>query len=156
MPRGKKAAPSTAPAAVSKAAPKPVSKRAPKAAPPPPVQEAKTRKPRTTDPDERIALVDKRIEELNKTIADRRELIAKTEVTQNQRRDALQKNEEMLSDAQAKRARIVASKEAGGTKALNRQTKAEEKAKMAALLEAIKASGKSLDDVLAEFAGDEG
>lgn len=117
------------------------------------MEEPKQRKPRTTDPDERIALVDKRIAEMEQTIADRRDLIGKTEITLNQRREALAKTEEMLAAAQAKRERIVGSKKAGSIKAYNRQVKAEEKAKMEAILEALKASGKSLDDVLAAISG---
>ncbi len=134
MPRGKKAAP---------------------AKPPVVVKETKTRKQRTTDPDERIALVDKRIDELEKTIADRRALIAKTETVLDQRRDALVKTEEMLASAQAKKQRIVGSKEAGSIKAYNRQVKATEKAKVSELMEMLKASGKSLDDVLAVLKDEE-
>ena len=70
---------------------------------------AQHRRPRTTDPDARIALVDKQIQRLETLNANRRELIAKTEEKLNQRKEALCKSEAMLENARAKRERIVES-----------------------------------------------
>lgn len=66
---------------------------------------------RTTDPDARIAMVEKQIERLETLNASRRELIAKTEEKLNQRKEALRKSEAMLEAARAKRERIIEYKE---------------------------------------------
>ena len=110
------------------------------------------RRPRTTDPDARIALVDKQIQRLETLNANRRELIAKTEEKLNQRKDALCKSEAMLENARAKRERIVAFKERSSmTKAEKAAMRAEERAKMTALMDALKKKGISLDDIIQEL-----
>ena len=70
------------------------------------------RRPRTTDPDARIALVDKQIQRLETLNENRRELIAKTEEKLNQRKDALCKSEAMLENARPSVSALSRSKSA--------------------------------------------
>lgn len=110
------------------------------------------RRPRTTDPDARIALADKQIQRLEALNENRRELIAKTEEKLNQRKTALSKSEAMLENVRAKRERIIAFKErAAMSKAEKAAYRAEERAKMAALMDALKKKGISLDDIIQEL-----
>ena len=79
-------------------------------------------------------------------------MIAKTEEKLNQRKDALCKSEAMLENARAKRERIVAFKERSSmTKAEKAAMRAEERAKMTALMDALKKKGISLDDIIQEL-----
>lgn len=109
------------------------------------------RRPRTTDPDARIALVDKPDSAFGNAQATAR-IVAKTEEKLNQRKDALCKSEAMLENARAKRERIVAFKERSSmTKAEKAAMRAEERAKMTALMDALKKKGISLDDIIQEL-----
>lgn len=114
--------------------------------------EIKARKPRTTDPDARIALVDVQIQRLEKLNESRRELISQTEKKLNERKEALNKSEIALQNAREKRERIVAFKERGAmTKEERAARRASEKAKITELLEAMKATGISLDDLISKL-----
>ena len=110
------------------------------------------RRRRTTDPDARIAMVEKQIERLETLNASRRELIAKTEEKLNQRKEALRKSEAMLEAARAKRERIIEYKERSAmSKAEKAALRAEEKAKVSALMDALKKKGITLDDIIQEL-----
>ena len=112
--------------------------------------EIKARKPRTTDPDARIALVDVQIQRLEKLNESRRELISQKKL--NERKEALNKSEIALQNAREKRERIVAFKERGAmTKEERAARRASEKAKITELLEAMKATGISLDDLISKL-----
>lgn len=111
--------------------------------------EIKARKPRTTDPDARIALVDVQIQRLEKLNESRRELIAQTEKKLNERKEALNKSEIALQNAREKRERIVAFKERGAmTKEERAARRTAEKAKIAELLDVMKTTGISMDDLI--------
>ena len=114
--------------------------------------EIKARKPRTTDPDARIALVDGQIQRLEVLNDNRRRLIWQTEKKLKERKDALHRSEIALQNAREKRERIVALKERGSmTKEERAARRAAEKAKMTELLEAMKATGISMDDLIAKL-----
>lgn len=116
----------------------------------------KSRKPRTTDPDARIAMVEKQIERLETLNASRRELIAKTEEKLNQRKEALHKSEDMLENARAKRERIVHFKERRAMSKEERAAqRAEEKAKINKLLEALRATGIGVDEMIEKLSAKE-
>lgn len=111
--------------------------------------ETKVRKPRTTDPDARIALVDEQIHRLEKLNESRRELIAQTEKKLNERKEALNKSEIALQNAREKRERIVAFKERSAmTKEERAARRTAEKAKIAELLDVMKTTGISMDDLI--------
>jgi len=108
----------------------------------------KTRKPRTTDLDERLAMANSAIERLEKLNAERRELIAKTRAKLEQRENALVKSEAQLQTVLKKRERILKQK---NRPVSQREAKAAEKAQVQALMDAIKKSGKSIEEVLSSL-----
>lgn len=111
--------------------------------------ETKVRKPRTTDPDARITLVDEQIHRLEKLNESRRELIAQTEKKLNERKEALNKSEIALQNAREKRERIVVFKERSAmTKEERAARRTAEKAKIAELLDVMKTTGISMDDLI--------
>lgn len=118
--------------------------------------EIKARKPRTTDPDARIALVDGQIQRLEVLNDNRRRLIWQTEKKLNERKDALHRSEIALQNAREKRERIVALKERGSmTKEERAAQRAEEKAKINKLLEALKATGIGVDEMIEKLSAKE-
>ena len=112
--------------------------------------EKKARKPRTVDPDQRLALVDKQIERFSNLAASREELLQKTEALAAERREALEKTNAKLKALQEKRARIVSLKERREAKAagIHRPTpKQAELAELAALKQILAEKGMTLDDL---------
>jgi len=117
---------------------------------------------------ERVALAEKQAERLAKTIETRKALIEKTEEIQNERRAALAKNEAQLEKALSRKQRLMDQKDKpakAATQKLSpeelkakraegmaraRAAKKAEKEKMNQLLAALKNSGKTVDDLIAE------
>ena len=128
----------------------------------------KTRKPYPSL-EERLVSVDKEIEHLEKLNAARTELIRKTEATLEERKAALAKSEEALRAALAKKEKIVAAKDKPqkvARKKLSpealaerrravlvkaREARKNQREKMSALMSALAASGKSVDELLSEL-----
>lgn len=110
--------------------------------------EKKSRK-QYPDRDTRIAMADKKINELEKLNESRRELIAKTEAKLNERKEALEKSEEMLKKVVARRNKLLAAKE---RPAMNSEAakaiKAAEKAQLDQLKALMKEKGITLEDVI--------
>lgn len=122
-----------------------------------PAAEKPARKPYPTH-DERISLADRQIERLSLLNANREALIKKTEEKLAQRKAALEKSALALEKVVAKKARVIEQKEksllSGAEKAAAKQAaKLEEKLKMSKLMDALKASGKSLDELLEDLTG---
>lgn len=108
--------------------------------------------------DERIALADAQIARLSKLNAERTALIEKTERTLAERKDALAKSTTALEKAQTKRDRLIASKEkpvkkTAEERAAEKAAKKAEQDKALELLAALKDSGKSVEELLAELKG---
>ena len=109
---------------------------------------AKTRKP-YPNRTERIAAAGKDIARLEALNAARRELIAKSEKKLEERKAALARTEAQLAKVIAKKKRLVELEENPTGAAKARRTA--QKAQMKELAAAIKASGKSLDEILASI-----
>ncbi len=105
----------------------------------------KARKPYPSK-DERMAMIDKKIARLENLNADRKALIEKTEKKLDERKTALGKSEKMLATALSYKEKLAAPKPE--KKASPRKAGAAEKARIAELAEALKASGKTIDEVL--------
>lgn len=132
------------------------------------VTEKKERKPYPTY-EERIAAADKKIEQLQKLNASRKELIAQTEAKLVERKEALAKSQEELEKVLAKRGRLVAlmnkpekqskpklspeERAAHRREALAkaREAKKAQKAQMEALMEKLARSGKTIEELMAEL-----
>ena len=71
-----------------------------------PTGERKARKPYPTF-DERIAMADAKIKQLEELIQSRAQLIAETEAKLNERKAALTKNQEALEKAKAKKEHLI-------------------------------------------------
>ena len=100
--------------------------------------------------DERMVMVNAKIEHLEKLNSEREALIAKTEKTLNERKEALRKSQNQLDKALARRARLNNIK----SKPVDMAAKAEkaaEKKSLENLLSAMKAKGLSIDDVVASL-----
>jgi len=108
---------------------------------------AKPRKPYPTL-EERLTMVDAKIAQLEKLNADRKALIAKTEKTLNERKEALAKSEAQLEKALNKKNKLVAIQNRPESKAQERAVKAEEKKRLNEVYQALKAKGKSVEDLL--------
>ena len=112
--------------------------------------EKKARKPRTVDPDQRLALVDAQIDRFEKLSASREDLLQKTEALAAERREALEKTNAKLQALREKRARIVSLKERREAKAagIHRPTaKQAELAELAVLKQLLAEKGMTLDDL---------
>lgn len=112
--------------------------------------EKKARKPRTVDPDQRLALVDVQIERFTRLSAEREELLKKAELLAAERRESLEKTNAKLQALQEKRARIVSLKERRANKASGvrkNSSKQNELAELAALKQILAEKGLTLDDV---------
>lgn len=98
------------------------------------------------DRDERIAMAEEKIAQLEKLNAERRELIAKTEAKLNARKAALANTEDQLAKAIARRDKLIAAKNrpAAGVRA----AKSAEKNQIEQLKAKLAAQGKSLEDLL--------
>lgn len=128
----------------------------------------KTRKPYPSI-DERIAAAEQEIEHLTRLNEERVTLIAKTEAKLEERRSALAKSQEALAKELAKKEHLLQLKnrpvKAPGQKltaeerkvrrqealAKARAVKKAEKEKLSALMSALKDSGKTVDELLAEL-----
>ena len=143
MPRAKKNTQPVEVKEVAKAVVEPVAE-APKGQP------VKMRKPYPNH-EVRIAMADAKIAQLERLIEDRKVLLEKSESIAQQRRASLEKTEQTLQAQVEKRVRIVANKDKPQKPAGVRIAKAAEKAQMAQLQAALKASGKSIDDVIASL-----
>ena len=133
-----------------------------------PIEAVKERKPYPTH-EERLAMADKKIEQLTKLNADRVLLIEKTEKTLADRKAALEKSEAALEEAKALKERIVErmnrpakapapkltpeerAERRKEALAKAREAKRAAKEKYDALIAAIEESGKSVDEVLEEL-----
>ena len=98
---------------------------------------------------ERIAMANKKIDELIKLNDSRRELIAKTKAKLKEREDALEKSEAMLKKVTARRDKLIAANErpAAGSEAA-RAMKAAEKAQLDQLKAIMKEKGITIEDVI--------
>lgn len=101
------------------------------------------------DRDTRIEMANKKIDELEKLNASRRELIEKTEAKLNERKAMLAKSEEMLASVISRRNKLMAAKErpVAGSEAAKAQ-KAAEKAQFDQLKALMKEKGISFEDVI--------
>ena len=100
--------------------------------------------------EERLVMVNAKIEHLEKLNSEREALIAKTEKTLNERKEALRKSQNQLDKALARRARLNNIKSKPNDMAA-RAEKAAEKKSIENLLTAMKAKGLSIDDVVASL-----
>ena len=99
--------------------------------------------------DERIEMANEKIERLTTLNEKRQTLINKTEEKLNERKSAYDKSQTEIEKEKAKLDRLVNSKNKPATKAEKRELKAAQKEKMANLFDALKESGKTVDDLLA-------
>lgn len=113
------------------------------------MKEPKTRKAYPSL-EERLVMVNEKIQHLEKLNSEREELIAKTEATLNERKEALRKSREQLQKALTRRERLTNIKHKP-VDAAARAEKAAEKKSLEALLNAMKAKGLSIDDVMASL-----
>ena len=113
--------------------------------------ETKTRRP-YPERKERIAMAEKDIARLEALNEARRALIARSEAKLNERKAALARTEAQLAREVSKRDRLIALEE-NPTGAARARRKAEN-AQMKELAAALKASGKTLDEVLAALKGE--
>ena len=147
MPRAKKNAQPVEVKEVAKAVAEPVVE---------PVVEApieypvKTRKPYPNH-EVRIAMADAKITQLERLIEDRKALLERAESLAQQRRVSLEKTEQLLQAQVEKRVRILANKDKPAKEVGMRAVKAAEKAQLAEFAAALKASGKSIEDVIASL-----
>lgn len=114
-------------------------------------KEKKIRKARTVDLDERLKLVDDQIERFSNLVSNRKALLEKTETLAQERREALAKTEQKLSDLQGKRSRIINLKERREAKAAGVRKPSPKQAEMAALAEIkqkMAEKGLTLDDIM--------
>lgn len=132
-----------------------------------PVEAAPVAKPRKSYPstDERITMADKQIERLTALRSSREALVAKTESLLSERQKALASCAIALEKAEAKKERLVTARnkpvkapkakltpeERKAHMAAGRAAKKAEKEKYDAVVAAIQASGKTLDEFIAEM-----
>lgn len=134
-----------------------------------PVDVTTTDKPRKPYPsaDERITMADQQIKRLTALRFSRETLVAKTEAILTERQKALASCTTALEKAVAKKERLIAAQskppkapkekltpeERKARMAAGRAAKKAENEKYAALVAALKDSGKSVDELLAELKG---
>lgn len=106
---------------------------------------AKVKKVRKAYPsrEERVAMADKQIARLTKLNDSRKALVAKTEATLASRQSALAKSTEALEKTLAKKARLTSTPEKV------KQERKTKKAQLDELASLLKASGKSIDEIIA-------
>lgn len=100
--------------------------------------------------EERLEMVNAKIQHLEKLNSEREELIAKTENTLNERKAALKKSQVQLQKCLSRRDRLNNLK-SKTTNASARAEKAAEKKSIEALLNTMKAKGLSIEDVVASL-----
>ncbi|MDD3409531.1 MAG: hypothetical protein PHY12_01845 [Eubacteriales bacterium] len=100
---------------------------------------------------ERIAMAEKQIERLNKLNASREALVAKTQKTLDERKEALEKSRAMLAKQIAKKERLTENVMSSEEKAVRKAEKKAEAEKLAMLNALLKEKGKSIDELLAEI-----
>lgn len=112
--------------------------------------EKKARKPRTVDPDIRLAMVNEQIDHFERLVARRQQLLAETEALAQERRVALEKSQDKLEEQRKKRDRILRLKERREAKAAGIRipsAKQAELAELASLKEMLAKNGMNIDDV---------
>ena len=140
MPKKKDETPKDMPKSKKKVVPPPVVEEAP-----PPVEEKKVKKPYPTI-DERITLAEKSIEHWEKLIQERRDLIAVTEKKLKARQESLTKGEIELERAIEKKDVLIRRRD-------GLDVKSDSKKQYYELMAALKASGKSVEDLIAQLKG---
>lgn len=101
---------------------------------------------------ERIAMAEKDIERLEKLNESRRELIEKSEKKLEERKTALARTEAELAKEIAKRDKLIELENNPGGAAKERRKA--QNAQMKELAELVRASGKSVEEVLAALKGE--
>lgn len=102
--------------------------------------------------EERLVMVARKIDQLEKLNAEREALIAKTENTLNERKQTLVKSTEQLAKARAKQEKLIALQNRPAKNSAMRAEKVADKKKLEELYSVLKAKGKSVDDLLAALA----
>ncbi|NLG23862.1 MAG: hypothetical protein GX558_00790 [Clostridiales bacterium] len=108
----------------------------------------RTRKPYPTH-EERIVAADAKIEQLERLADERRVLLERSEALMLSRQQSLAKTEDALQAAIAKRDRIIELRDRPAKAAGGRGRRSVDRAALTQLQEALAASGKTVDDVLA-------
>lgn len=111
-------------------------------------KEAKARKPYPSI-DERIALADAKIAQLEKLNATRQALVDKTAALLAERQEVLGKSQSALEKVRARRERLIASKDKPAR--TPRPRKAAQDPQYQALLSALKEKGTSMEELLASL-----
>ena len=111
--------------------------------------EVKTRK-QYPDRATRIAMADEKIQRLEKLNEDRRELIAKTEVKLNDRKESLTKSEAELEKVKARRERMIAMQDRPAASE-SRKARSAEKAELEKLRALLAEKGVTAEELLAKL-----
>lgn len=112
--------------------------------------EEKTRKPYPSL-EERIALADAKIQQLEKLNATRQALVDKTAATLAERQETLAKSQSALDKVRARRERLIAAKDKPAK--MPRPRKAAQDQQYQELLSALKEKGTSMEELLASLKG---
>lgn len=112
--------------------------------------EEKTRKPYPSL-EERIALADAKIQQLEKLNATRQALVDKTAATLAERQETLAKSQSALDKVRARRERLIAAKDKPAK--TPRPRKAAQDQQYQELLSALKEKGTSMEELLASLKG---
>lgn len=99
--------------------------------------------------EERIALADAKIQQLEKLNATRQALVEKTAATLAERQETLAKSQSALEKVRARRERLIASKDKPAK--APRSRKAAQDPQYQALLSALKEKGTSMEELLASL-----
>ena len=108
----------------------------------------KTRKPYPSI-DERIALADAKIQQLEKLNTTRQALVEKTAAVLAERQETLAKSQSALDKVRARRERLIASKDKPAK--AHRARKSEQDQQYQELLSALKEKGTSMEELLASL-----
>ncbi len=101
--------------------------------------------------DERIAMADKKVEDLTKLNSEREALVAKTEKKLEERKVALARSTEQLNKVRARREHLVELKNRPAAQRGRTAAKSEERKRAEELLSAMKAKGISMEELLAKL-----
>lgn len=101
--------------------------------------------------DERIAMADKKVEDLTKLNNEREALVAKTEKKLEERKVALARSTEQLNKVLARREHLVELKNRPVAQRGRTAAKSEERKRAEELLSAMKAKGISMEELLAKL-----
>ena len=99
--------------------------------------------------EERIALADAKIQQLEKLNATRQALVEKTAATLAERQETLAKSQSALDKVRARRERLIASKDKPAK--AHRARKSEQDQQYQELLSALKEKGTSMEELLASL-----